>query len=125
MSQKEAFNAWWEENHDLVSSGQYTTINKKFTAYKAWEAGVNFAISAMNGLVPAEDDSVKMPEEFRKAWLEAVDQKRTRDEIRELGDSVLLRNMKSKSIEPAASMQDDSPRMMAIGQNGNNGEHYE
>lgn len=28
-------------------------------------------------------------------------------------------------FEPAASMQDDSPRMMAIGQNGNDGEHYE
>lgn len=125
MSQKEAFNTWWEENHDLVSSGQYTTINKKFTAYKAWEAGVNFAISAMNGFAPSEDASVKMPEEFRKAWLKAVEEKRARDEIRELGDSVLLRNMKSKSIEPASSMQDDSQRMMAIGQNGNNGEHYE
>lgn len=29
------------------------------------------------------------------------------------------------SHEPASAMQDDSPRMMAIGQNGNNGEHYE
>lgn len=31
----------------------------------------------------------------------------------------------AQNSEPAASMQDDSPRMMAIGQNGNNGEHYE
>lgn len=29
------------------------------------------------------------------------------------------------SHETASAMQDDSPRMMAIGQNGNNGEHYE
>ena len=28
-------------------------------------------------------------------------------------------------FEPASAMQDDSPRMLAIGQNGNNGEHYE
>lgn len=27
-------------------------------------------------------------------------------------------------IEPASQMQDDSPRMAAIGQNGNGGEHY-
>ena len=125
MSQKEAFNAWWEENHDLVSSGQYTTINKKFTAYKAWEAGVNFAISAMNGLIPAEDDSVKMPEEFRKAWLEAVEEKRIEDETRALGNFSPKKIHGAQSNEPAASMQDDSPRMMAIGQNGNNGEHYE
>lgn len=30
-----------------------------------------------------------------------------------------------KLIEPASEMDDDSQRMVAIGQNGNNGEHYE
>lgn len=28
-------------------------------------------------------------------------------------------------VEPAAAMDDDSPRMQAIGQNGNDGEHYD
>ena len=125
MSQKEAFNAWWEENHEVISQPQVSRINRKFTAYKAWEAGVNFAISAMNGLAPAEDDSVKMPEEFRKAWLDAVEEKRIEDETRALGNFFPKKIHGAQSNEPAASMQDDSPRMMAIGQNGNNGEHYE
>lgn len=41
-----------------------------------------------------------------------------------LRGAIYERDSMPATIEPASLMQDDSPRMQAIGQNGNDGEHY-
>lgn len=47
------------------------------------------------------------------------------DEAAEISEALARQVSAGTIVEPAAAMDDDSPRMQAIGQNGNDGEHYD
>lgn len=92
-------------------TGTHYATCSKLTAPEGFVAEVEVTFDELEGVDPVAESASKIDntaalDEFRRRTVEATLRTRT-------------------TAEPAAEIDDESPRAQAIGQNGNTGEHYD